>query len=185
MSNSPDTQPPHLEDIIRDEVYASEHLAQYYPLYEDKLRKNHKRAFWLSVGLAVIAGACLMTSLLLPSHYQGWATGTNVTGLVSTIASIISAILAYHGEDRKNIALAAIAASRWRYLAGQWRMLWVEARMENGRDLFAEWRHLTEEQRVVILETESGPADEELSQKAFDNAKAYLEYFKASDPKPN
>ncbi len=175
-------EPGAFERIIWEGVSTSEHLAQYYPLYEARLRRSHGRAVWFSVGLAALAASFLMSGLLLSSTYSSWETGMNTAGLVSTIASIISSILAHRGEDVKNISLATIAAGRWRHLAVQWRMLWAEARMRDGRDLLSTWQRLTEEERVVVLETECGPFDETLSERASKNAKDFLEYFKVPEP---
>ena len=180
--NRSGVHPETLEKIIWEEVSTSEHLAQYYPLYEAKLRNSHGRAVLYAVGLAVLTGAFLIAGFIVSSTYPSLQTGMNTAGLVSAIASIISSILAHRGEDVKNIALATIAASRWRYMAVQWRMLLAEARMQDGRDVLITWRQLTEEARVVFLETECGPFDATLSERASKNAKDFLKYFKVTDP---
>ncbi len=168
------TTPQAFHSVVWEGVFDSEFLAQYYPMYEAKLRRGHDKTIRITIGLAVIASALLIIGLSLPSDQALWATRMTAAGLGSTIASIASTIWAYRGETIKNISLAATASIRWRHLAARWRILWAESRIGDDR-VVDRCYQLLDEGRLIQLETECGAFDSKLSDQADKQARDFLE----------
>ena len=162
--------------IVWKGVFNSEHLAQYYPRIESRLRVRHRWFVIAAVGLASLASTCLILGLAVPSTWGVVSTAMTAGGLGSTIASVLTTIWAYRGESLRNIYLASIAASRWRNLASQWLLLWAEmSKSGDSKGVRETLRRLMEEERVVILETDCGAYDEGISSKSDTAARDVLE----------
>lgn len=167
--------PKTFEKLVWDRLYTSERLAHYYPMYEAKLRKRHDWVVRASIGMAILAAAGLIVGL---TFFQTWTTSFS---LALTIGSIVSTVWAYRGDAVRNIALATIAASRWRHLSAQWRLLWADAYLGEARSI-EQCRRLLEEERVIGLETECGSVDEKLNEKSASRARLTLEHIFYPNP---
>ena len=168
------------KDLVWDATFEAHHLAQYYPLYEQKLQRAHTWATWRTIGLTAVAALLIIIGLVFFTTTDNTNNsnkvetyGTLLGGLGSTLLSIASVIWGHSGETVKNITLATIAATRWRHLAAEWRLLWAHDNL-GGDTSIDIWHRLQDEGRLAQLETECGPMDTKLSDKSAKEAQEVL-----------
>ena len=160
-------------DLVWDAIFEAEYLAQYYPLYERKLKRAHGRETIFTIVITAVSAALITTTVLMPKDSAFVYLLIAIGAAGSAFASFARALWTRRSDTSQNMALAAMASTRWRYLATKWRLLWSQEDLGDSQSR-SMWDQLQQEARIVHLETDCGAFDDKLAEQSAKDAEAVI-----------